>query len=364
METVLGAAVLTVIALAIYFRCCRSSEKKQAAARHEKEKADFLKRCREYGIAGPADLESPEKAQRLERLAAACHMDDLSREALLELIAADNAARAAAEEERRRAEMDQLRAEEQADFERLQGYAALHGTEKPVTMLRDIAAALRGEVQGARYIGTKRESDGAVMAGVAAGIGGVVPAAMSFSNTERVNQDIRRHNEMAGAINAVTTQVVGRAYARASEYKAEAGRMKCKLVGTQPAGELFERLEFRDVRAAVSPTGTVRVQALAAADPGLVIFDHLPAFIDGSVRAAVRDGEETIGEAVLVFPALGSMSYGLDERVASDGVVDILGIKRDLSRPVQLEGLLLFRGEPGKSYTVSLSPGDLWAMEQ
>ena len=55
------------------------------------------------------------------------------------------------------------------------------------------------------------------MAGVASGIGGVVPAMMSFSNTERINQEIRQHNEAASAINAMTRKIVGETYARARE---------------------------------------------------------------------------------------------------------------------------------------------------
>ena len=55
------------------------------------------------------------------------------------------------------------------------------------------------------------------MAGTAAGIGGVIPAAMSFSNTERVNQGIREYNERANAINQANVPVILLAQDRARQ---------------------------------------------------------------------------------------------------------------------------------------------------
>ena len=114
----------------------------------------------------------------------------------------------------------------------------------------------------------------------------------------------------------------------------------------------------------VSQFGSVTVQVSVKADKDLTIFDKLPAFIDGSVTAEIYDGEEKIGEAVLVFPAFGSMTYRLEEERYRDGYVSVKGLRTERGRTVKLEGMCLNCGEKGKAYTVKLVPRDLWAMER
>ena len=53
-----------------------------------------------------------------------------------------------------------------------------------------------------------------------------------------------------------------------------------------------------------------------------------------------------------LFAQMGSDQYGFCR------------LKTDLNKPVPLQGMCLFCGQPGKKYTVKFVPGDLWAMER
>lgn len=358
--------VVAIIAgLVRYIRwIIRRSHKINRQKEEQQNKDNFYKKCLEFGITGASALQSPENRQRFDLLVKNYHLEHLSTDELIKLIEDSTAAQKAADQAQKQKALLDTKSQEQAVSDRIDRYASLHGVEKPATMLRDIGNSLVSSVQGIRYVATKKESDGSVMAGVASGIGGVIPAMMSFANTERVNQEIRQHNELAKAANNIIMHAVGEANSRAHEYKKMAETMSLKLVSDLPTEKLFSMLTFQNTKIAVSQTGTIAISVEATADSELKIFDHLPAFIDGYVNAEIYDGEKKIGTAKMIFPALGSMSYYLDEKRARDGWLDIKGIKTDLQKPVKLEGICLFCGQQGHTYTVKFAPGDLWAMEK
>lgn len=61
----------------------------------------------------------------------------------------------------------------------------------------------------------------------------------------------------------------------------------------------------------------------------------------------------------MVFPMFGSLFAQMD----SDQY-GFCRLKTDPNKPVPLQGMCLFCGQPGKKYTVKFVPGDLWAMER
>ena len=352
--------LVAIVSMAVLVLCYLNFRKGERQTRAQQ----FYRKCLEFGITDASALQSPDKRQRFDLLVKKYQLENLSTDELLKLIEDSTAAQKAANQAQKQKEQWDIKSRELAVSDRINRYANLHGTEKPVTMLRDIGESLVSSVQGMRYVTTQKESDGAVMAGVASGIGGVIPAMMSFANTERVNQEIRQHNETAKEINEVTMHLVGEANDRAKKYMAKAETMSLKLVSDLPAEELFSMLTFQNTKIAVSQTGTIAISVEVTADSELTIFDHLPAFIDGYVNAEIYDGEKKIGTAKMIFPALGSMFYYLDEKRARDGFLSINGIKKDSQKPVKLEGICLFCGEPSHKYTVKFVPGDLWAMEK
>ena len=356
---VIGFAVVLIIEVLM-----THSAQKGEAIRLSQRKEDFWKDCKKFGIVDYSAMNSPEKQQRLKLLATKYHFDHLSADELLQIILEKSSEEEKKAQEEEQKDIELCKAKEQATFEKLTQYACLHGAEKPITMLNDIADSLKKSVQGERIIATKKESDGAIMAGVASGIGGVVPAMMSFSNTERVNQEIRQHNEAAKAINAMTAQIVGETHTRAREYQKAAEQVSLKLIAELPPKKLFRLLTFQNTTITVSKTGSIVISTEVTADDKLTIFDHVPAFIDGSVKAEIFDGEQKIGETTMVFPAFGTIFYYLKEKRYDDGFLSISGIKKDSQKPVKLEGICLFCGQHGHKYTVKFAPGDLWAMER
>ena len=346
------------------WKTLRAADQAYVAEEQRKRDRAFYEECKKFGIHRVSDLKKPENQQRFRLLAAKHKMEKLTEKELEDLL--DRCAAAYREEKAAEAaeKKRQGQAAEELKYQQLTRYAGLHGADKPLQMLKDIQSGLVRGTSDLRLVPLKKESDGAVMAGTAAGIGGVIPAAMSFSNTERVNQGIREHNEQANAINQANVPVILLAQDRARQYREAAEKIPLKLIAEPPAEELFARLTFGEPTVKVSQFGSVTVQVSVKADKDLTIFDKLPAFIDGSVTAEIYDGEEKIGEAVLVFPAFGSMTYRLEEERYRDGYVSVKGLRTERGRTVKLEGMCLNCGEKGKAYTVKLVPRDLWAMER
>ena len=241
-------------------RSCQKGEAIQLSQRKE----DFWNACKEFGIVDRSALNSPEKQQRLKLLASKYHFDHLSADELLQMVLEKSSEKEQKAQEEEQKAIELCKAKEQATFQKLTQYACLHGAEKPITMLNDIADSLKKSVQGERVIATKKESDGAIMAGVASGIGGVVPAMMSFSNTERVNQEIRQHNEAAKAINAMTAQIVGETHARAREYQKAAEQVSLKLIAELPPKKLFRLLTFQNTDVYKRQQSSMRRRPLSA----------------------------------------------------------------------------------------------------
>ena len=81
----------------------------------------------------------------------------------------------------------------------------------------------------------------------------------------------------------------------------------------------------------------------------------------------IYDGEQKVGEAIMVFPGFGSDSYKFRVNEAEDRYFARRRTSRDphyRKETVKIRGICLNCGEQGKNYTVKFRPGDLWIMEQ
>lgn len=350
----IGWSVEVVIVIVIVGVACVVSDhnsekqKKESAERYKQEQEEkiikqFCDDCKKYGITDLQRLDSEEKKLRLELIEKKCGYSRTDPKII------QGFERMNREQAQRLEEQKQW---EQKEFEKLTYYARFHGRNKPVAMFNDLANKLRG--RKASYIPTQKESDGAIMAGIASGIGGTVPALMSLSRTAQNNETVRQENDV---INALNVELAGRdADARilAGKYEKLAGELAIKLVGGTKQ-EAFEHLKFSEVHVNASATGSITVDAEVRMDYYAVTVSDKPGFIDGFVIAEIYDGERKIGEAKMVFPAYGSQYYEI-----SPG----LGIWTRDGWPVKLKGICLFCGEKGKKYTVKFVPGDLWIMEK
>lgn len=349
-------ASLTLIAMFVVGLACEAKEEGKAEKKRSEEKFDeFYTECQQYHITSLKNLRSVEKKQRVKLLGDKYGVDITSPE-VIEQFNAISAKKRQEKEKEREKEKAKARQEEQAQYAKLIRYAQLHGNDKPVTMFKDLARSITsGSVS---YIPMKKESDGAIMAGIASGIGGTVPALMSLSNTASNNEIIRQQNQAAQSINSLLFEADMKARARAEKYQEKADELAVKLVGDMPSTEVFQYLKFKNIKTKVSQFGTVTVKARASVTEKVTVF-RKPGFIDGYVRAEIYDEDRRIGEARMVFPAHGSLHYELS--YTHGGYPR--GIITD-QRSVELEGICLNCGEKGKEYTVKFAPGDLWIMEQ
>lgn len=190
-----------------------------------------------------------------------------------------------------------------------------------------------------------KEKDPSISAGIASGIGGVVPAAMTASRIERENQDIRARNAAIDAqfnsTRAVASDAWLNAATEASDWKKKAEAAKLKLTDdSRPAGELFAALTLGQPRTEQTKTGAVIVSLTAKSEQSYEV-SGTRAVVDGAILADLcRESGEVAGLAHLCIPAEG------------------LGAK-----DAKLSGICTAT-EAGERYTVKLRPGKLFLIEQ
>ena len=115
---------------------------------------------------------------------------------------------------------------------------------------------------------------------------------------------------------------------------------KLKLISDDSADELMKRISFSNTDVRVFETGAVMVRTTASLDPSFRIFDDVPAIVDGTIIAEIYDGNQLCGKAQLVLPLHG------------------------LERNVDLRGICLDCGKPGRTYTAKFVPKHLCAIEK
>ena len=338
-----------------------------------KKKQAFYTDCKKHGITDLSRINSPEKRERLKAIVSAHNLTHVDEKELHRIFAEGKRLAEGEKQAIQQKSLEKLKSEETERARLLQVYTGLHGRDKPIAMFKDRIKDSERSARRANSMPVHKESDGAILAGIASGIGGTVPALMSLSATEQRNAQAREYNQ-ALAAHAYTMTSLAADDCRTARASLEAVRMK--LVSDMPGTEVIKHLSFTDTKVTVSESGTIRVTTWVRGED-FTIFDNLPAVADGSVIAEVYDRKKKIGDAVMVFPI-----YGSDSRYSRfqwpPSVIDKnhflwahdcksaywqknRGSSKDM---LYLEGICLFAGEPSKEYTVKFVPGDLWAIEK
>ena len=247
--------------------------------------------------------------------------------------------------------LEEKRAEERKEFERLNKYSDLTGKAKRIAMLTDRAAELRKEAksqdQYAEMLmrsGQQKERDWATWGGIADGIAGFGAGVSTAVDIQMQNMQIRAENEkrrraaLPGYM-FMTNSAQGNRR-NADEIMKEIENFKLKLVSDEPAAELMKKISFSNTDVLVSETGTAMVCTSASLDSKFRIFDDVPAIVDGTIIAEIYDGDQLCGTAQLVLPI-----YGLGQNIP-------------------LNGICIDCCKPGKSYTAKFTAKNLWAMEK
>lgn len=247
--------------------------------------------------------------------------------------------------------LEEKRAEERQEFERLNKYSDLTGKAKRIAMLTDRAAELRKEAknqdQYANMLmrsGQQKERDWATWGGIADGIAGFGAGVSTAVDIQMQNMQIRAENEkrrqaaLPGYM-FMTNSAQGNRR-NADEIMKEIENFKLKLVSDESAAELMKKISFSNTDVLVSETGAAMVCTSATLDPKFKIFDDVPAVVDGTIIAKIYDGDQLCGTAQLVLPM-----YGLGQNIP-------------------LNGICIDCCKPGKNYTAKFTAKNLWAMEK
>lgn len=257
---------------------------------------------------------------------------------------------------------------EKAEWEKLTTYADLPPEDKLQTMAADEIQRLRGGPPP-KLLQTKKTSDGMIMAGAAAGIGGPIPALASLSRTAERNAQIKEYNQGVNAINSLLLNIDSNASIRADKTEEMAKRFTGKKIADMPKEKVFKHLRFSKMSvdcyssaSSVYKTGTLTVTV--EMQPTSITIGDLSYFVDGSLTAEIFDGNEKVGEATLVLPLCGSNlnnSYLLWPYMNWS----------ERARVIKLEGICLYcKAAEGRNWMdiqnwkVKIVPGKyLWAME-
>ena len=247
--------------------------------------------------------------------------------------------------------LEEKRAEERQEFERLNKYSDLEGKAKRIAMLTDRAVELRKEAKSQdQYAdmlmrsGQQKERDWATWGGIADGIAGFGAGVSTAVDIQMQNMQIRAENEkrrqaaLPGYM-FMTNSAQGNRR-NADEIMKEIENFKLKLVSDEPAAELMKKISFSNTDVLVSETGAAMVCTSATLDPKFKIFDDVPAVVDGTIIAKIYDGDQLCGTAQLVLPM-----YGLGQNIP-------------------LNGICIDCCKPGKNYTAKFTAKNLWAMEK
>lgn len=247
--------------------------------------------------------------------------------------------------------LEEKRAEERQEFERLNKYSDLTGKAKRIAMLTDRAAELRKEAksqdQYANMLmrsGQQKERDWATWGGIADGIAGFGAGVSTAVDIQMQNMQIRAENEkrrqaaLPGYM-FMTNSAQGNRR-NADEIMKEIENFQLKLVSDESAAELMKKISFSNTDVLVSETGAAMVCTSATLDPKFKIFDDVPAVVDGTIIAKIYDGDQLCGTAQLVLPM-----YGLGQNIP-------------------LNGICIDCCKPGKNYTAKFTAKNLWAMEK
>lgn len=255
-------------------------------------------------------------------------------------------------EDAARARLEERKAEETSMFYRTTTFSTLHGREKRIQMLTvereqnlELARKAHTLANFALNSSQQKEIDWATHGGIAAVIAGTAAGVA-------VAADIQQKNAQIRAQNAANLQAVSGGYlsvlSEASTYEKQAKEIagmieqtKTKLVADTPSEEVLKLLNISVSSATVSETGACIIKAaVSPKDPQILIYEDVPAVVDGTINAHIFQNQQEVGTAKLVLPTMGA------------------------GKDTQLEGICLQGAAQGVPCSVTFSADNLWLIEK
>lgn len=248
-------------------------------------------------------------------------------------------------------DLAELREEEEKKCAALNQYADLRGKAKRIAMLKDELNSCLKRARDSEYAASslknavcEKETDWAIMGGIADGLAGPAAGVSTAVNTQFENAQIRARNaenlRLAAPMLMQHWSDASNWRSSAESINKEIAEVPEKLIADTPANEVFAMLEISDSSISISKTGATTVKAKASVRNKLFIFDNVPAVADGTIVAHIMENGHEVEAVNLVLP-----KYGV-------------------STEVQLTGMTLSdRIHSSIPQTVTFS-GNLWLMER
>ncbi len=282
---------------------------------------DFYKLCKSGGA-----LSSTSTAD-IARIKLAAQNHGIKNKTDDELISLFNRGKAEVEREEDRAKRDeerkrleQLRKEESTFEAANRRYLDFEGNAKTVAVYTDflnlskaklaqLEAAMNGLISGVNFLEStsrEKEHDWALHGGIASGIAGGAAGLATAINLQTKNAAIRQRN---AELNAASTQVeyqVTMSYLnkmrpiedRIARYEKKLEQASSLLTEVLPAKKLLSILNPAVTKRTHTDTGAVILDIGVTQPTDLMIFENVPAIIDGHLRAVLWEGERRLGEGV------------------------------------------------------------------
>ena len=223
----------------------------------------------------------------------------------------------------------------------------LVGRQKRAAMLKAAIPLLQPELKDKRRMAKaaetmfyQKETDWAIMGGIASGIGGFGAGLATAVNTQLENARVREYNRTTGAamssfVSGVMSNAASRVESNMNYMEREIQELEKVPVLDLPEKELFDMLQIRAVEFKSANTK----QILEAVVSLKKEFKHedVNMCIDGYLKATIQSGGETAEEVVLILPM--------------EGITTV---------PRKVRGVCMKGG--GDSASVQFSAGRLWAM--
>ena len=311
---------------------------KEAEEKKQKNKLLFFEECRKYKIYGPNALKNEQKKLRVLKIAELYKLSANTDEELTTLLS--ELAETIQKEKNKKSE--EQKNKEIEEYNKSVLYAGLHGLDKPIAILDDEIKSLYALANGTTYIPNRKTSDGTVMAGMAAGIGGTVPALMSLDNTAKYNKQVNEYNSAVNTLNRINARIALDFKGKAIEKQKERDKWKLKLTKDLPKEDIFELISITNKHVSVSKFGTIKVKCNAKLNNYISIY-KVNAIADGYLIAEIYETEsgEKIADVPMVFGLYGCVPENVSPLI----------------------GMYLFNADPKKKYEAKILPGDLWAVE-
>lgn len=341
-----GWIIVVVGAVLFFIGLKKNNEIKaeEAERANLEKKKQFYRKCVQEGV---TDLATSQNRQKAELIARSTMGGYTNLEALFsEARELCNSADRIANEERIRKQREQEREDEREQAK----YADYYGRDKRIAMLTDLmrkstndAEMLRKYATGAIGSTQQKESDWAILGGMASGLAGGAAGIATAADIQARNAQIRAQN--AANLSRIAPAVVNVMEKSANlsqlarSYGEEIERAQIKLVSDKTGAQVMENLTLSDANVRVSETGAVTVSAKARLNATVQEFDGRAAVIDGTIDAIVSQDSREVARVKLVLP--------------KDGI----------RSECKLRGIRCANVDAAKQCTIEFKPYKLWIME-